>query len=118
VGLAAALGGLALGSGSIGLAAGPPCALRETFHIGCVTCGFTRALEALARGDLAAATALHPLALPVVVETGLAWGLWGAGLWRGRPLLHGRWVGRAAAATAIAATVVWVARLVTGTLPV
>jgi hypothetical protein len=116
-GVAGAIGGLMLRAGIPIFAGLPPCALRETLHVGCATCGFTRALTALAQGDLAASLALHPLVLPIVVEVAVAWALWGAGLWRGAALIRARWLARAAAATAVAGALIWLVRLATGTLP-
>jgi hypothetical protein len=96
----------------------PGCALREVFHVGCATCGLTRAMESLARGDVGASLAFHPLALLLAIEVGLAWLGWGAGLRRGRPWITGRIAARAAWLTAAAGLAVWLVRLATGTVPV
>jgi len=53
----------------------PTCLFRLGLDIPCPACGLTRAALALLRLDLAAATAFHPLALPlalVVIATILA----------------------------------------------
>lgn len=42
-------------------AALPPCLLHRLTHIPCPTCGSTRALIALGRGEIATALALNPL---------------------------------------------------------
>jgi len=71
------------------------CVFRFFFHVHCPGCGMTRALLSLARGDVAAAVAYHPMVffLPVMYlcflfETGpfrskrwniLAWSLIGLG---------------------------------------
>jgi len=116
-GLAGALGWIALRSG-LPWESAPVCFLRETFHIGCATCGFTRALAALVAGDLVRSFVLHPLAPVVVLEAVVAWVLWGIGVWRGGTVPSVRWMGRVAGATVVAGLVVWIVRLVTGTIPV
>lgn len=116
-GAAGILGWLMLRS-DLAAGAGSACVLREMFHVGCATCGFTRALGALAAGDVVASLALHPMALVVAVEVVLMWALWGVAAWGGRPVLHARWVWRIAAATVAMAVIVWIVRLVTGTIPV
>lgn len=94
------------------------CALRRIAHIGCATCGLTRAFAALARGDLGAAIAFHPMALVLAGEVAAAWGAWGLALARGTPAPETRGIPRLVAANALAFLLVWVARLVTGTIPV
>jgi hypothetical protein len=42
------------------------CLLKRALGVPCPGCGFTRALLALARGDVRASLGLHPLALPGV----------------------------------------------------
>jgi hypothetical protein len=94
------------------------CALRRVTGIPCPGCGMTRALASLARGELARAVTLHPLAIPLVAELVALWGLAGWRLWRRLPLDPGGgtlqtaliWHGAVFLA-------VWVARLATGTLP-
>ncbi|MFN8589649.1 MAG: DUF2752 domain-containing protein [Candidatus Eisenbacteria bacterium] len=49
------------------------CWLRRVTHHECPTCGMTRAASHLVRGEWAAATARHPLALPLAVEAALLW---------------------------------------------
>jgi hypothetical protein len=116
-GLAGALAWLALRFWTP-LQTGPPiCAMREILHIGCPTCGFTRALASLAGGDVGASLAYHPLALPMVLQLTAGWLLWGAGLASDRPLIRGRWIARAAVANAITLLVVWIVRLTLGTVP-
>jgi hypothetical protein len=94
------------------------CALRRIAHVGCATCGLTRALGALARGDLGAALAFHPMALVLAGELAVAWGAAGLALARRTRILDQRWIPWAFAANATAFLLVWVARLVTGTIPV
>jgi len=98
-------------------AALPACALRQIAHIGCPTCGFTRALVALARGDLSASVALHPMAVAIVSQMLAAWLASGWRLARGRAGLSGRWLAHAVALDAAAGLAVWIVRLATGTIP-
>ncbi len=95
----------------------PRCAMRTIFHVGCPTCGFTRAVVALARGDVAASLALHPLALPLAIEFAVAAAAYAIAAARHRPGPPARTVARIAALDAIAALAVWVIRLATGTVP-
>ncbi len=94
------------------------CAMRRIAHVGCATCGLTRALAALARGDLDAALAFHPMALVLTGELAAAWGLSGLALARRTRILDQGWIPWALVANAAAFLVVWVVRLVTGTIPV
>jgi hypothetical protein len=84
----------------------------------CPGCGMTRAVVALARGDLRASWAAHPLAALVVVE-GAVVAASGALQRLGRivrpPARHVTW---AAGLTAGALVVVWLVRYALGTLPV
>ena len=118
LGVAGTIAGLALRSGESWIAALPPCAMRQAFHIGCPTCGFTRALVRLARGDFAGAWTLHPLAIPVALAAVLGWLFWGAGLWRRRSVIPRKWWARAVAIMALATMGVWLVRLALGTIPV
>jgi hypothetical protein len=45
----------------------PTCILRLSVDVPCPACGLTRAALALARLDLAAATSLNPLAIPLAL---------------------------------------------------
>ena len=94
------------------------CALRRIAHIGCPTCGLTRALAALAKGELGTSLALHPMAAVLAIELGAVWAWWGLGLARARGALDQRWIPWAVAANAAAFLVLWVVRLLTGTIPV
>lgn len=49
------------------------CWLRRVTHHECATCGMTRAMAHLVRGEFAAAAARHPLALPLAAEGALLW---------------------------------------------
>ena len=94
------------------------CALRRIAHIGCATCGLTRALAALARGDVRAVLALHPMALVLAGELAVAWCLSGLAVARRTRMLDQGWFPWVVAANAAAFLLVWLARLATGTIPV
>jgi len=51
------------------------CLVHRALGVPCPGCGFTRALLALARGDLAASLTLHPLALPALALASLTFAL-------------------------------------------
>ena len=93
------------------------CSLRRIVHIGCATCGLTRALAALAQGHLAASLRLHPMAAVLVIELAAAWGWWGHALARGPRDLDQRWIPWAIALNAAAFLLMWIVRLLTGTIP-
>ncbi len=95
----------------------PVCTFRRVTHLACPTCGMTRALACLARGDFATSLALHPLALVLAAELVVLWLLWGRGLARGDARRIERNLPRLLAANAAAFAAVWLARLLTGTLP-
>jgi hypothetical protein len=95
----------------------PVCALRQIAHIGCPTCGFTHALVALARGEVSASVAFHPMAVAIVSQMLAAWLAWGWSLARGRAAGSGRWLAHAVALDVAAGLAVWIARLATGTIP-
>ncbi|MBI5710263.1 MAG: DUF2752 domain-containing protein [Candidatus Eisenbacteria bacterium] len=117
-GLAAGAAWLALRAWAPGGAGGEPlCLLRSVAHVECPTCGLTRALALLARGEWRGSLALHPLALPLAVQLLAGWGAWGAALARGRAGFLDRWLPGAVVADACALLAVWGVRLATGTLP-
>jgi len=112
------LAGAALLSGWLLLAVWTPpesavwttCLFRRLTHLECATCGMTRALSALAHGDLAGSLARHPLAAPLAAEAALLWLLAPLALrrdWRPRPA----WVRAWAWAHAAVLLAVWAARL-------
>jgi hypothetical protein len=70
------------------------CPLRRMIGVPCPTCGSTRLVEALLRGDLRAALASNPLVFTVLVGVGV-WAL-GSTLTRvlGLPSPHIDWQGR------------------------
>jgi uncharacterized protein DUF2752 len=94
------------------------CAFKRTTGISCPGCGMTRAMAALARGDLWAALQLHPFAPLLLVES--VW-LWLAGarslLRRGVLDLPSKLIERLIVWQGAALLVLWIARLATGTLP-
>lgn len=83
----------------------------------CPGCGITRAASALIRGDVGTAIDYHPL---VLLMATLAIGGWAWFLMvrsgRARPLT-GRTINAVLIATGVLLVGVWVARLVSGTLP-
>jgi hypothetical protein len=117
-GLAAAAGFVALRS--LAPDADPDhalCWLRRTLHVACPTCGMTRALAALARGDWRDALAFHPLAPVIAAEAAWLWARVGAGLLGLAPRFDERGLPRLALANAAALLALWLARLASGTLP-
>jgi hypothetical protein len=93
------------------------CVLRLLTGLPCPACGLTRASAWLARGELARALTLHPLVPFVLGELVVLWGLWGAVVagrarWPAtRTMLAALWLNLGALA------LVWVGRLLGGTLP-
>lgn len=64
----------------------PPCAFRSWTGLGCLTCGLTRSVHAMAHGDVAAAVGWHPIG-PVLFLAGAAAGIfWGIEAVAGRPI--------------------------------
>ena len=64
-------GGVLLGIGvyaAVLMLAKIHCPFRAITGVPCPTCGFTRALLALLRGDLMGSLRLHPMLIPVVVS--------------------------------------------------
>lgn len=93
------------------------CLVRVLLDQPCPGCGLTRAVGYLARGDLASAFALHPLALPLALEAAgiwLAWGVLGASRTRELIAEHGALL---AVANAVPLMALWLGRAATGTLP-
>ncbi len=83
----------------------------------CPGCGMTRAASSLIRGDLDGALGYHPLVLVVGAQMMLGW-VWFALRRAGRVQpLSNRSLNVILTATAVALLAVWVARLLTGTLP-
>jgi hypothetical protein len=83
----------------------------------CPGCGMTRAAASLIRGDVSAAMSYHPL-VPVVTMQILAGWVWFALRRSGRvPPMSARTLNATLIGTLVALLAVWVARLVTGTLP-
>jgi hypothetical protein len=93
------------------------CAFRRLTGIPCPGCGLTRAMAALARGQLVLALHFHPFAPLVLAEAGALWAGIGASL-LGRPWeLPPRFLERVVIWQTAAFVVLWFARLATGTLP-
>lgn len=115
------IAGGAAASAAIVLAAGAPdgpdCVLRHVAHVSCPTCGLTRAITALLRGDLVGSIAIHPWGVALVVQVAaawIAWGLWNARASRERP---DRFVPRIVAVNAGMLALIWIVRFATDTLP-
>lgn len=94
------------------------CFFRRATGISCPGCGLTRAFAALAKGDLAAALTLHPLAPIFALEALVAWAAWGrVVLGRRQAALPWRALNATLLADAVALLALWCVRLATGTLP-
>ena len=103
--------------GALSPPGGSPCLLRRVAGLACPTCGFTRALALLAQGAWRESLATHPWAAMLVAQGVAAWALWAAwlaGRLRARP---DRWIPRAVALNLAALVVLWLARMLAGTLP-
>ncbi len=55
----------------LGLLPFSTCASQHLLGVPCPGCGFTRALVALARGDLGASLGFHPVAVPLLLGLGV-----------------------------------------------
>ncbi len=118
-GAAAAL--LFFGAGWIGLPSGAGftiCAFRRLTGIPCPGCGLTRAMAALARGELLLALHFHPFAPLILGEAAALWAAIGAAVVRRRPFtLPPRLLQQLVIWQAAALMALWLGRLATGTLP-
>ena len=94
------------------------CAFRRLTGIPCPGCGLTRAMGALARGELLLALHFHPFAPLVLGEAAALWGAIGAAVVRQRPVaLPSKLVERIVVWQTAAFLALWLGRLATGTLP-
>jgi hypothetical protein len=126
-GAAGALAWGALGARAHAMGVEPICLLRRVAHIACPTCGMTRALALLANGEWRSALLLHPWAPMLAAQIVAGWALWGVALargggWHGGGWREGgprpdRWIPHAVALNAAALILLWLVRLVSGTLP-
>jgi hypothetical protein len=85
--------------------------------VSCPTCGLTRSVTALLRGDLAGSIAIHPWGVALVAQLAAAWivwGLWNARRWRTRP---DRFLPQVVVANAALLALIWIVRFATDTLP-
>jgi uncharacterized protein DUF2752 len=118
-GVAAAL--LFFGAGWIGVpndARYTICAFRRLTGIPCPGCGLTRAMAALARGELLLALHFHPFAPLILGEAAALWAAIGAAVVRRRPFtLPPRLLQQLVIWQAAALLALWLGRLATGTLP-
>ena len=96
---------------------GSLCLFRRHTHVPCPGCGLTRAFALLAKGDLAAAVHMHPLALLLAAEAFLFWLAWGAAILRSRSLSLVRWEIPLAVSHLVLFGALWLFRLASGTLP-
>jgi len=115
-GLVMAAGWVWLVASGLVVAVPEACAFHRATHLACPTCGMTRSLAALARGDLATSLGLHPLGIALVAELAALWLLWGLGLARGDAGRLERLIPRLVGANAATFALVWLARLLTGAL--
>jgi hypothetical protein len=96
--------------------AGPACLFRQIVHVDCPTCGMTRALTLLTRGEWQASLAVHPGAAALVVQVFAAWLAWTRWLFRGGHSPD-RWIPAAILANGVALIALWLVRLGSGMLP-
>jgi hypothetical protein len=89
------------------------CAFRRVTGHPCPTCGMTRSLAALAKGDWRASLALHPLGLAFALQLALVWAAAGVMLARGKSIGERR-LFALALADGVAFGIVWVLRLLQG----
>lgn len=112
------LAGAALLAGALVLAAWNPgdaqegtvCLFRRVTHYPCATCGLTRSVAHLLRGDVAGAFARHPLGPPLALEIAVLWLLWPIAIARG-VRVPGVWRERWLLGHAGAFLALWVVRL-------
>lgn len=86
------------------------CLFRRLTHHDCATCGLTRSLAHLVRGDLAGAFARHALGPPLALELVLLWLAWPVAIVR-RVRVPGYWGERWLLAHAAVFLAYWVVRL-------
>jgi hypothetical protein len=91
------------------------CLLRRLFHLPCPACGMTRAFAHLAKGEWAAAVAIHPLSPAVAIELVLGWAAWGISF--ASPLRLPVRADSLLFANAAALVAFWLGRAATGSLP-
>ena len=93
------------------------CPFALSTGIACPGCGMTRAASRLVKGDFEAALSFHPL-VPAVALVGAVGWTWFALRRAGKVQpMSGRLLNGILIATSVALIVVWVARLLSGTLP-
>lgn len=90
--------------------AGTLCLFRRLTHHECATCGLTRSLAHLVRGDLPGAFARHALGPPLALELLLLWLAWPVAIAR-RVRVPENWSERWLLAHAAGFLAFWVARL-------
>ena len=121
LGAGAAGAALFFAAGWVGLPSGAGytiCAFRRITGIPCPGCGLTRAMAALARGELLLALHFHPFAPLVLAEAAALWAAIGNAIARQRPLvLPSGLMERIVVWQTAAFLVLWLGRLATGTLP-
>lgn len=94
------------------------CAFKAITGIPCPGCGLTRAMAALARGELILSLHFHPFAPLFAAQAAALWVAIGASIVRHRPFnIPSRLVGHLIAWQGAALLALWIGRLATGTLP-
>lgn len=102
--------GAAWVAGRLGFPLTPPCPLHALTGLWCPLCGGTRAIQALAGGDIGAAVGSNLLVVAAVPLLVLAWGRWTALRASGRPVPMLALSSRAMAVTAAVLVVFMVLR--------
>lgn len=114
-----ALPAVVVGLSAVGAVTGAPslCPVAVVTGTACPGCGLTRAIVALARGDVGASWASHPLGGVIALQIVVAATWWTVSQVRRVPLPRPNVVAGVLAATAVAAVCVWGLRMSNGTLP-
>ncbi len=92
------------------------CLFRRAIDLPCPGCGLTRAFGHLAKGELGAAVALHPLAPLVAGEIVLGWGLLGLVAHGYARVPESSWIERCLVVTGLLLLALWMGRLAIGDL--
>jgi len=93
------------------------CLSRQHTDVACPSCGMTRGVASLVRGDLAASWAMHPMAIILVIQALIAGLVLGFDVGNARSTWF-KWIPAVGVANVIALIMVWILRYNLGTLPV